>query len=297
MGITHRDLKPANILYTGETDVKISDFGAALIASGDVTQVSAIGSPAYMSPEQVKEHALNHQTDIYSLGVVMYQLLAGRLPFQATNNFSLIYQIANVEPQPPSSYRPQIPAALDEIVKRAMTKELARRYQNWEDFSLDLAEVFRNEGLGGRSQKFADSDKFESLRKLPFFANFTDAELWEVARFSNWRSAQAGELLMKEGELGNFFCILAEGQVRVTRKGKLLNILHTGECFGEMAYLSKDEHLRGADVTVMAESKIISVPTQKLAQASDVCRHKFDRAFMEILVERLTMANARLSGV
>jgi len=297
MGITHRDLKPANILYTGETDVKVSDFGAALISSGDVTQVSAIGSPAYMSPEQVKEHALNHQTDIYSLGVVMYQLLAGRLPFQATNNFSLIYQIANTEPQPPSAYRPQIPAALDEIVRRAMAKDLSRRYQAWEDFSLELAEVFRNEGLGGRSQKFADSDKFESLRKLPFFGNFTDAELWEVARISNWRVAAAGELLMKEGEQGNFFCILAEGEVRVSRKGKLLNILHTGECFGEMAYLSKDEHLRGADVTVMAESKIISVPTQKLAQASDACRYKFDRAFMEILVERLTMANARLSGV
>ncbi|MDH3319690.1 MAG: serine/threonine-protein kinase [Betaproteobacteria bacterium] len=297
MGITHRDLKPANILYTGETDVKVSDFGAALIASGDITQVSAIGSPAYMSPEQVKEHALNHQTDIYSLGVVMYQLLAGRLPFQATNNFSLIYQIANAEPQPPSSYRPQIPAALDAIVKRAMAKNLAQRYAAWEDFSLDLAEVFRNEGLAGRKETFADSDKFESLRKLPFFTHFTDAELWEVARISNWRTAAVGELLMKEGEPGNFFCILADGQVRVTRKGKLLNILRTGECFGEMAYLSKDEQLRGADVTVMDESKIISVPTQKLAQASDSCRYKFDRAFMEILVERLTMANARLSGV
>jgi len=297
MGITHRDLKPANILFTGETDVKVSDFGAALIASGDITQVSAIGSPAYMSPEQVKEHALDHRTDIYSLGVVMYQLLAGRLPFQATNNFSLIYQIANVEPQPPSSYRPQIPAALDAIVKRAMAKDLAQRYATWEDFSLDLAEVFRNEGLGGKKERFADSDKFESLRRLPFFINFTDAELWEVARISNWRTAGAGELLMKEGEPGSFFCILADGEVRVTRKGKLLNILHTGECFGEMAYLSKDEQLRGADVTVMDESKIISVPTAKLAQASDTCRHKFDRAFMEILVERLTLANARLSGV
>jgi serine/threonine protein kinase len=297
MGITHRDLKPANILYSGETDVKVSDFGAALIASGDVTQVSAIGSPAYMSPEQVKEHALDHRTDIYSLGVVLYQLLAGRLPFQASNNFSLIYQIANVEPQPPSSYRPQIPAALDAIVKRAMAKDLAQRYAAWDDFSLDLAEVFRNESLGGSKEVFADSDKFESLRRLPFFTNFTDAELWEVARISNWRAAAAGELLMKEGEPGNFFCILAEGEVRVTRKGKLLNILHAGECFGEMAYLSKDEQLRGADVTVMQESKIISVPTQKLAQASDVCRHKFDRAFMEILVERLTLANARLSGV
>ena len=297
MGITHRDIKPANILYAGETDVKISDFGAALIASGDSTQISAIGSPSYMSPQQVKEHPLDHRTDIYSMGVVMYHLLAGRLPFQASNNFSLIYQIANVEPQPPSSYRPQIPAALDAIVKRAMAKDLAQRYATWEDFSLDLAEVFRNEDLGERREQFADSDKFESLRKLQFFANFTDAELWEVARISNWRSAQSGELLMKEGEAGNFFCLLAEGQVRVSRKGKLLNILHAGECFGEMAYLSKDEQLRGADVTVTTVSKIISVPTQKLAQASDACRYKFDRAFMEILVERLTMANARLSGV
>ncbi len=297
MGITHRDLKPANILYTGETDVKVTDFGAALIASGEITQVSAIGSPAYMSPEQVKEHPLDHRTDIYSLGVVLYQLLAGRLPFQGTNNFSLIYQIANVEPQPPSAYRPQIPASLDRIVRRAMAKDLAERYATWEAFSMDLAEVFRNEHLGAKRDAFADSDKFETLRRLPFFGNFTDAELWEVARISNWRTADAGEVLMKEGEPGTFFCILAEGEVRVSRRGRTLNHLHAGECFGEMAYLSKDEQLRGADVAVVQESKIISVPTQKLAQASDACRHKFDRAFMEILVERLTLANARLSGV
>ncbi len=65
LGITHRDLKPANILHTGETQVKITDFGAALIASGDTTQILAIGSPAYMSPEQVKEGELDHRTDIY----------------------------------------------------------------------------------------------------------------------------------------------------------------------------------------------------------------------------------------
>jgi len=297
MGVTHRDLKPANILYTGETDVKVSDFGAALIASGEITQVKAIGSPAYMSPEQVKEQALDFRTDIYSLGVVLYQLLAGRLPFHGTNNFSLIYQIVNVEPQPPSSFRPQVPASLDRIVRRAMAKGLDERYPSWEAFSLELAEVFRNERLGAKPDAFADSDKFETLRKLPFFGNFTDAELWEVARISNWRTAGEGEVLMKEGERGTFFCILADGEVRVSRKGRILNHLQAGECFGEMAYLSKDEQLRGADVTVQRESRIISVPTQKLAQASDACRYKFDRAFMEILVERLTLANARLSGV
>jgi len=297
MGITHRDIKPANILYTGGTHVKITDFGAALISTGEVTQVAAIGSPAYMSPQQVKEHPLTHQTDIYSVGVVMYHLLTGRLPFQASNNFSLIYQITNVEPAPPSSYRPEIPATLDAIVKRAMAKDLEVRYQAWEDFSLDLAEVFRTAGLGPRAQEFADTDKFETLRKLPFFAEFSDAELWEVARISAWRQARTGELLMQEGEDGTYFCLLAEGQVKVTKKGKLLNILGEGECFGEMAYLSKTAHVRSADVSVLDDAKIISVPMQKLAQASDACRHKFDRAFLEILTERLTMANMRLSGV
>ncbi len=297
MGITHRDIKPANILHAGETDIKITDFGAALIATGDTTQVAAIGSPAYMSPEQVKEQTLDHRTDIYSMGVVLYHLLAGRLPFQAANNFSLIYQITNTEPPPPSAHRPGIPPELDAIVARAMAKSLERRYATWEEFSLDLAGVVRSAGIEAPTQEFADSDKFETLRKLPFFAPFSDAELWEVARISAWRTAGAGEVLMREGEAGDTFCILAQGEVKVTRKGRLLNLLQAGECFGEMAYLQKGAHVRGADVTVMANAKIISIPTQQLANASDACRHKFDRAFIEILVERLTMANARLTGV
>jgi eukaryotic-like serine/threonine-protein kinase len=298
LGVTHRDIKPANILYTGETDVKISDFGAALIATGDTTQVSAIGSPAYMSPEQVKEQPLNHQTDIYSMGVVMYHLLTGRLPFQAANNFSLIYQITNVRPEPPSSYRAEVPASLDAIVRKAMAKPLSERYAKWEDFSLELAEAFRAEQLGARSSHaFADSEKFETLRKLQFFEEFSDAELWEVSRISTWRHAGTGETLMKEGEPGDFFCILATGQVKVTKAGKLLNLLRAGEPFGEMAYLSRREQVRGADVTAMTDANIIAVPTHELTRASDACRHKFDRAFMGILVERLSMANLRLCGV
>ncbi len=245
----------------------------------------------------VKEHPLDHRTDIYSMGVVMYHLLAGRLPFQASNNFSLIYQITNVEPPPPSSYRPEIPQALDDIVRRAMAKDLEQRYTNWEAFSLDLAQVFRGEPIGTHEQEFADSDRFETLRTLPFFEKFSDAELWEVARISAWHAAKASEVLMKEGESGTYFCILAEGQIKVTKRGKLLNVLNAGECFGEMAYLQKAGQRRGADVTVMTDAKIISIPTDRLDQASDGCRHHFDRAFMEILVERLTMANIRLSGV
>ena len=297
LGITHRDIKPANILHSRDTDVKITDFGAALLVAGDSTQPLSIGSPAYMSPEQIKEQPLDHQTDIYSLGVVMYHLLTGRLPFHADSDFGLIYQITNVEAEAPAAYRPEIPEAVAAIVRRAMAKERAARYREWAQFSQALTEVYRGPRPAAPAQEFADSEKFETLRRLAFFRRFSDVELWEVAHLSTWRRAAPGELLMKEGEPGDFFCILAEGQVKVTRKGKLLNLLRAGQCFGEMAYLSSREPVRGADVAVMSDASIISVPTAQLAQASDACRHHFDRAFMEILVERLTMANLRLSGV
>ena len=133
LGITHRDIKPANILLAASGnlggDIKISDFGAALFSSGEVTrtQVSGVGSPAYMSPQQVREMPLNQQTDIYSLGVVMYQLLTGRLPFQASNNYSMVYQITHVDPPPPSDFRREIPGNLDAVVARAMQKDLGKR--------------------------------------------------------------------------------------------------------------------------------------------------------------------------
>ncbi len=297
LGITHRDIKPANILLAGETDIKISDFGAALTTGGETTQVSGIGSPAYMSPQQIKEHPLDHQTDIYSLGVVMYQLLTGILPFQASNNFSMMYQIINVEPPLPSSYRNDIPLALDKIVRKAMQKDLERRYETWEAFSFDLAEAFRNEQLSNRTEEVADSEKFNTLRSLPFFSDFSDAEIWEVMRISSWDNLPAGTVIMQDGDRGEFFCILASGEVKVTKRNKLLNVLTQGECFGEMAYLAKTGNERTADVATMSESRVIRIKTGDLDRASDTCRHRFDRAFMAILVERLTLANIRLTSV
>ena len=124
-----------------------------------------------------------------------------------------------------------------------------------------------------------------------------DAELWEVLRISSWENLPANTTIMQDGDPGDFFCILASGEVKVTRRKKLLNLLTPGECFGEMAYLSRSGNERTADVATIADSRIIKIRSADLDAASDVCRHRFDRAFMSILVERLTLANTRLTAI
>ena len=300
IGITHRDIKPANILYSGDDpatgDIKISDFGAAIVDAPERTQVSGIGSPAYMSPQQVRELALDHQTDIYSLGVVMYQLLTGHLPFQASSNYNIIYQIINSEPTPPSALRREIPLVLDAIVARAMAKDTKARYATWEDFAHDLAQAFRQKQLNTPPRDFSESEKFDTLRELPFFADFTDVEIWEVLRFSHWSTIPPGVAVMRDGDHGDFFCFLAEGELKVIKGSRILNLLTTGDCFGEMAVISKGTQTRGADIIALTESKVITVKGDALRKASDACRMHFYQSFLEVLAGRLALANARLAA-
>ena len=196
-GVIHRDIKPANVMICGDHDIKISDFGSALIQSQQTTQVSGVGSPAYMSPEQIREQVLTHQTDIYSLSVTMYRLLTGRLPFDARNNYSMIYQIMNIEPPPPSTFRPEIPPALDQIVMRAMQKDVAQRYQTWDEFARDLVGFFSNKSMP--LEENVDTEKFDTLRALAFFKNFSDVEIWEVLRISEWRKIAKDEIVFSDG--------------------------------------------------------------------------------------------------
>ncbi len=292
-GIIHRDIKPANILLAGEADIKISDFGAALTLASQTTQVSGVGSPAYMSPEQVKEQALTHQTDIFSLGVVMYQLMTGRLPFQGTNNYSMIYQIINTDPAPPSRLRPGVPANVDAIVMRALQKNSEHRYQTWADFAADL--VLAMGGQEKEDRDFAEAEKFDMLRKLDFFKNFNDVELWEVLRLSRWHKHPRDKVLIQEGDIGSSFFILVGGEVKVVKQDRLLNVLKAGECFGEMAYLGKQRFQRSASVVSLTGITVIEIRAESLNRASELCRHHFHGAFLELLVDRLAMANVRLS--
>lgn len=294
-GVTHCDIKPSNVLLSGPTDIKISDFGLTPYAGIETTMSGGAASPAYLSPEQIRDDSPDERSDIYSLGVVMYQMLTGALPYPAGSGLSIIYQITNFDPPPPSTHRKDVPLSIDRIVRRAMHKVADRRYAGWDDFSLELTEAFRAARSARKTGELSDTDKFYALRSLPFFRRFTDAELWEVAAFGAWQQIPQGTPLMQEGELGDFFCLLASGEVNVLKNEKLLSVLGPGECFGEMAYLSETGMERSASVVARGECSIIRFRIDDLEQASVGCRQNFERAFVNVLLERLKLADKRLT--
>ncbi len=150
-GIIHRDLKASNIMLDSDDRVKIMDFGLAKLAQGSMlTQAgSTVGTAAYMSPEQAKGETTDHRTDIYSLGVVLYQLLTGTLPFPHAHHLAILYAVVNEDPKPPKQLNPAIPDQLEKIVLKAMAKIPAERFQSCGEMAQGILQA--SESIGGES--------------------------------------------------------------------------------------------------------------------------------------------------
>ncbi|MBU1426410.1 MAG: protein kinase [Gammaproteobacteria bacterium] len=292
-GVIHRDIKPANLLLDRPNEIKITDLGAAIRLDLEQTHGS-VGSPNYMSPEQVRGDEVSHHTDIYSLGVVMYRLLTGRSPYTPKNLAHLYQQILNETPIAPTELRSDLPPQLERIVMRAMQKNPADRFPTWRDFGNELAELghFEKSDL-----EINESEKFIALRNLKMFEEFADLELWELLRIGEWQKQPAKTVLLRENDMGDAFYILIEGGVNVTRNNRLLNTLGVGDCVGEMAYVSRKKMPRSATISANTDITVMKIMPDQLDKLSDRCQLHFLQAFLHTLADRLRIADDRVASM
>jgi len=178
-GVVHRDIKPANIMLTGEDFVKITDFGTAQILQCGAQQTSAVGTPGYMAPEQIKGKKVDGRTDIFSLGVVLYEMTTGRKPFRGQDIATTLYQILNEEPAAPQVLNPNLPAGVGSTIMKALSKSPHLRYENCRELLEDL-KFYRpgdNSGKGdaipGASAKVAGPPIREKLVREKVEKNFS----------------------------------------------------------------------------------------------------------------------------
>jgi len=284
-GVIHRDIKPSNIMLTADGDVRIVDFGIAHNPMSEMTPVSGLlGSPSYMSPEAVRDDKPSNQSDLYSIGVVMYELLTGKRPYQGDSLSRLVHQIIYATPAPVHKLRSDVPEVLEQVVDRAMQKDQKRRYRTGLEMAADLTRAFNE--LEKLAEEVASQERFNLVRNLRFFQDFTYPEIWEVIHASEWQVRQPGESVIREGEIDDSFYIIGSGAVRVLKGGRALGTLKEGDCFGEMGYMSHTE--RTASVTAESNCVLMRVNATLIEQASLQCQLRFHKVFLRSLIERLT---------
>lgn len=284
-GVVHRDIKPSNIMFTADGDVRIVDFGIAQSPVGEMTQLSGmVGSPSYMAPEQVREERVTNQTDIYALGVVMYELLTGKRPYYGDNLSRLVYQIQHATPIPLHRLRSEVPPSLEAIVNKAMQKEPAKRFRSAMEMSVALTQAFTD--LGRMAKEVAEQERFNMVRRLSFFRDFSYPEVWEVLNAGVWETHDRGESIIREGDIDDSFYIIVSGKVDVAKNDKVIGQLAEGDCFGEMGYISKTQ--RTATVSSSNGVAVLRVNSTLMEQASVECQLRFHKVFLRTLIERLT---------
>ena len=284
MGVIHRDIKPSNIMLSDEGETKLMDFSVAEITQNRTISPSMIvGSPSYMSPEQVQAKEVGPQSDLYSLAAVMYQLLTGKTLFPSENMKQTFHDIVHKSPPTLKDSRPDLPEALSDIIDKALSKNPADRYESGRALASDLTEVY--DRLIYTGQNISRGEKRDALRKLRFFREFADRHLDELMTVSSVLSFKLGEVISQEGDIDNSFYIIIQGNAKVIKADKLLVTLNQGDCFGEVGFLTPTRTttlIAGLNLTLL---KINAVRIETLTVE---CRMLFYKAFSENLIYRLS---------
>jgi serine/threonine protein kinase len=294
-GVIHRDIKPRNIMLTQENEVKICDFGVALLTridEFDHTQVvGTLGSPRYMAPEQITGEGVTNQSDIFSLGVVLYELISGSNPFAAKSMADVARKVTHEAHAPLKDLREGIPERLIHIVERTLKKHPAGRYRVAMELAADLNLIY--EELKLSEQDLSAKDKLEQLKELSFFQDFEDSDIMEVSTSGLWKYYEVGEKIIVEGVQDDTFYILVDGRASVRHASQEVGVLGPGASFGEIGFVLGKE--RTATIVAKDPVTVLEVNANHVERASVSCQLKFQKAFLRSMAERMSALMNRVA--
>jgi serine/threonine-protein kinase len=292
--VIHRDIKPSNIILSKEGETKLMDFSIAevthdLLVKSDVV----IGSPSYMPPEQIRREEVGPQSDLYSLGAVMYQLLTGERAF-ASSDVDQVFRDILTKPAPLlKDKRPDLPPALSDVVERALAKDPAERFNCGREMGAQLTKIY--DDLLYAEQKIVQRENVDALKDLSFFRGFTNSDIDEILAASSMLTFQPGSVVIEEGDIDNSFYIIVRGDVEVRKQDRLIVTLHEGDCFGEIGFLMASK--RTASILCITDVLVLKVNAMLMESVSEDCQLRYYKAFNETLIYRLALTSARLSSL
>jgi serine/threonine protein kinase len=305
-GVIHRDIKPGNIMIGDE--IKLMDFGIAKMRDDPtITHASVpIGTPIYMAPEQALGREVDQRTDIYSFGVVLYEMLTGRPPFSACDEMSLPSQHVGVTPVAAHLRNPGIPKSLDSLVMKMLAKNPDKRPASAEEVLLaleaarqDVADVPGTDLPRRKEALSFDEKAIGALRGIPLFAAIPADDLCELSRHLTRRRYRKGEIIFHKDDFGSTLHIIESGNVKISIASEggeetVLSYLGPGDFFGELALL--DEKPRSATVT-----SVEATHTWALERGDflDFLKWYPDAAIriLAVLAQRLRDVNAHLEDI
>ncbi|MFK8066782.1 MAG: protein kinase [Gammaproteobacteria bacterium] len=279
-GVIHRDIKPANLLVTEDKKVKLADFSIAHVNKPDFEMTMStgfVGSPRYMSPEQIQEDVITYQTDLYSLGVVMYELLTGKHPFDSESFSKLIYRVVNEDPVDPLDLNTDLSEDLVKFIMRALKKDPKRRFQSASEMIKCLKSVYQ-------VKDSADvlSEKESEVRALKFFTDFDDEEIKIISGGCVRLEFNQGDQIIQQEQSDQGFYVLMKGELST----ESINI---GDSFGEVAFITGEPY--STSITATVDIKVIKLTYKLIENLSESCQLKIYKALTVALTRKLISTN------